>query len=151
MLGRRGLAIGAARDALLRQPEEGVNVAGIRAVVAQIYLDPVAWNQNTYFGASALDPSRVAYCFAAWTCLLMGMDVEHLASAAGGYQVQKIAQAALGLSRQQANALFWWGIGRDEHPTVEDLKARVTEITGVIFDASELTFAHWMQELAVPC
>jgi len=132
---------------LMRAPAEGVNVDGIRAVVAQIYLDPAAWNQNVYFGQSFMVPGRVAYCFAAWTCLLVGMDVEGMASG-DGYLVHSAAQHMLGLTRKQANQIFWWGIGGDEHPTVEELRARITEVTGVLFESAELTYASWAEELA---
>lgn len=136
-------------ELLIRVPGGGLNVEGIRAVVAQIYMDPAAWNQNTFFGASPLQPGRVAYCFAAWTCLLVGIDVEELASA-GGHTVHYLAQEMLGLTRKQANQLFWWGVGLDEHPTVTELKARITEVTGVLFESAELTFAAWADEQLVP-
>ncbi len=130
----------AAVAALLNhRPDGGVNEAGLRAVVAQIELDPTAWNQEVYIGSSQQDPRRVAYCFAAWTCLLAGYDVE--GEAQRGYTIPRIAEGLLGLTRREANQLFFWGTGVDEPPTVEQLKTRLTEITGISFATRELATA----------
>lgn len=117
---------------LLRSYEEmEQNDDGIRAVVAWIEHDPEAWDQNVYSGTTLTQPLRGVHCVAAWTCVLAGINIGVMVST---YDILNFAQHLLGLTRQHANQLFWWGVGLDEHPTVEQLKARVTEVTGVTFD-----------------
>ena len=133
---------GKAIELLTRQPEGGINVTGIRAVVAHLALDPAGWNQRSFSGTSVLDHRRVAYCFAAWTLILAGHDIEQLLQEDISRIPVQVA-AMLGLSRRQINQLIMWGVDADPHPTIEQFKEFITVTTGVLFDASEFDYSHW--------
>jgi hypothetical protein len=102
-----------------------LNVFALRAVLMWIERNPHLWDQNQYLGSSG------RMCLAGWTCVLAGHNVAAMLVHQGPPAVFEVARGILGLSRHQAAMLFHFfhaGVG---HPSVEDLRARVRDVTGV--------------------
>ncbi len=99
--------------------------------MAFIELNPELWNQRTVTGFCPLGRT---YSLAAWTCVLAGRRVTVMFHPE---RVDQLAADLLGLTVDQAARLFRFGAGPaepdDPHPTVEQLKDRITEVTGVDF------------------
>ncbi len=108
------------------------DAARIRETVRAIEAAPHLWNQNSYSGTN--EHGQRTYCLAGWTLHLDGRDVTAmLRKHQGNMRVFDVAMRVLGLDRHQAHMLFaFWGQG-ERHPTVEQLKSRITEVTGVTF------------------
>ncbi len=113
-----------------------VNAAGLRGVAAMIALVPDQWDQRNF--VTPRGPNRPpAYCLASWTAKLAGMDPAEILARDGGSRVYVIAMTLLGLSVAQAARLFYFGVRHSDddtaHPTVDELRARITAVTGVTF------------------
>ncbi len=112
-----------------------VNATALRGVVAMIALAPQQWNQRQF--VTPRGPGRPpAYCLASWTVKLAGMDLAEILVRDGGPRVYVVAMTLLGLSVAQAARLFYFGAHHSDaeaHPTVDDLRARITGVTGVTF------------------
>ncbi len=108
------------------------DAARIRETVRAIEASPHLWNQNSYSGTN--ERGERTYCLAGWTLHLDGRDVTRmLRKHRGNLRVFDEAMEVLGLDRHQAYKLFaFWGVG-DDHPSVAQLKTRITEVTGVTF------------------
>jgi len=93
---------------------------------------PERWDQGAFH---SWRPSGAAHCFAAWTIVLAGLDLKAmLAQDPTGDTVHAVARDMLGLTTAQAARLFLHHKNEDgEHPTVAQLKVRVTEVTGIDF------------------
>lgn len=113
-------------------PAATPDVERIRQVVYAIEANQHRWNQNSYSGTNE-DGVRT-YCLAGWTLHLDGRDVTSvLRKYQGNMRVFGLAMRILGLDRHQAHKLFsFWGQG-EHHPSVAQLKTRITEVTGVTF------------------
>ena len=106
-----------------------VDALRLRAAVEAIEFDPRRWDQNSYLGECGS-----TYCLAGWVCHLAGLDVRRLLRE-GFHDVFQRAMALLDLDPGQADDLFMYMENdRGEHPTVEEFKARITQVTGVTFD-----------------
>ncbi len=116
-----------------------VNATALRGVVAMIALAPEQWDQRGFVTSRGANRPP-AYCLASWTCKLAGMDPAAMVARDGGSSVYVVAMTLLGLSTAQAARLFYFGsyrgdeVGADVHPTVDELRARITALTGVTFD-----------------
>ncbi len=106
-----------------------INATGLRSVVVALEHNPHRWDQNTFYSTGT-----GAMCLASWTCALAGLNVRDLLTRpGGGYRIVRHAQALLGLTDDVAQALFDFGVGWDEHPSVDQIKHHITEHTGVTF------------------
>ncbi len=123
-------------------PEEGLNEAFIREVLAWIELHQELWNQNTWHSP---EPCGTAYCFAGWAVKL-GTDLE--VESLGTLALVRKAMELTGLSTAQASELFWYVaepvedpifesgyVGHQSYrkPTFEEFCAKVEAVTGIRF------------------
>lgn len=105
----------------------------IREVVQAIEEQSEKWNQNSY--GVDVDPDSYKYvadcesamCFAGWALYLSGSVYTPQS-----YPTSEFcdAKTVLGLSHDQAKAIFHWFPSEDK---VSMLKERITEITGIEF------------------
>lgn len=108
-----------------------VNEQFLRRVVAVIESNPRHWNQSGYRLTGECGDT---FCLAGWALHVAGYDVYRFGRPDPGPRaIFWKAAELLGLSRRQANALFFWADDRRCHPTVEELKAHITAITGIEF------------------
>lgn len=109
-----------------------VNEAAIRALIAHLEINIDRWDQHVFYSRRG---DTTAHCMAAWTVILAGRDLLAMLRQPGGdMRVYRHAQLLLGLDFDQAHSLFeYFDNGRGEHPSLDDLKARVTAVTGVTF------------------
>jgi len=107
-----------------------VNEEFLRKVVAVIERHPERWNQSGYRQTGECGDT---YCLAGWACHVAGLDVYTLGRDPTPRAIFWRAARLLGLTRRQANQLFFWADDDRCHPTVDRLKARITEVTGVVF------------------
>lgn len=108
--------------------------AALRAVVAYIELHPERWSQRAPI--RRWRGERITYDLAGWVCKLARLDLAELL-VHGPDAVYFAARDLLGLTPEQAARLFRFGQG-EAHPSVADLKARVTGVTGIRFDRPDL-------------
>jgi len=110
-----------------------VNTGAVRAVVAAIEAEVHAWDQNYLLGSGECGTTR---CLAGWAVHLAGLDLAAMCAASDVDYIEVLEKARelLGLSEAQADDLFlnFGMIGKQ--PTVAELKARVTAVTGVTFE-----------------
>lgn len=121
------------RQRRLHPPKYPLNEPAVRCVVAMIELYPERWHQSAWQGYHGT-PDR-KWCFASWTVHLAGESVAALLTGdgLGHWAVARRAKELLGLSQRQAQVLFSFGNDWETHPTVEQLKQRITEATGITF------------------
>lgn len=100
--------------------ETTLNVDALRSVVSMIELYPELWDQRD-----------VVRSLAGWTCTLARLDVAVLLLVPG--TVFTVARDLLGLTNDQALRLFTYGRSAPDHPTVDQLKTRITAVTGERF------------------
>ncbi len=107
-----------------------VNQALIRAVLGQIKRAPVKWDQTVWWSTEAH-----AGCFAAWALKISGRNpVRVLAADRPGYpNTFRVARLLLGLDESQATRLFHYIEDAGKHPTLAQLRQRLTDVTGVGF------------------
>ncbi len=110
------------------------NVQAIRHVVAAIEADLKAWDQERLLGRGECGTAR---CLAGWAIHVAGYDLEALLAASpigqGYVEVIELARALLGLTQEQADDLFLVFGLVGKKPTIGELKARITAVTGVTF------------------
>lgn len=109
-----------------------LNEPFLRQVVGVIEQHPELWNQSGY---RQTGECGITFCLAGWACHIAGLDVYLLGKDPTPRTIFWKAAYLLGLTRRQANQLFFWPDGERCHPTVEQLKARITEVTGVAFES----------------
>lgn len=107
-----------------QQPDE----ARFRQAVSVIEVNRRRWDQNTYFSLVG-----GSYCFGGWVCYLAGQDVEAMLRGGGCVAVALEAARLLGLDYEDAMLLFNFTEVDGQHPTVEQLKEKITEVTGIEF------------------
>ncbi len=109
-----------------------VNEAAIRALVAHLEINTSRWDQHVFYSRRG---NTTAHCMAAWAVILAGHDLLAMLRQPGGdLRVHRLAQLLLGLDFDQAHDLFdYLHNGHGEHPSLDDLKARITAVTGVSF------------------
>jgi hypothetical protein len=109
-----------------------VNEPFIRQVVAVIERNADRWNQSGYRLTGECGDT---FCLAGWTCHIAGLDVYQLGRHDRGPRaIFWRAANLLGLNRRQAAELFFWADKARCHPTVEELKTKITATTGVAFE-----------------
>lgn len=115
-------------------PQPVLNEPAIRAVVRMIEFDPDTWNQGALRTTTRMGS---AHCLAAWTVILAGLDLDELlTSHPDGDIIYATAARLLGLTAQQAARLFLHVHNDDgQHITVDQLKERITAVTGIAFPA----------------
>lgn len=111
-------------------PRRKLDEAFIREVVALIERNAARWDQSAYRQTGECGD---LYCLAGWAVHHAGEDVYQLGRNTTPRAIFWRAAHLLGLSRRQANALFFWPDDERCHPTVDELKHRITEVTGVAF------------------
>ncbi len=79
-------------------------------------------------------------CYAGWAVLLAGYRLNNAGAAmmpdGTTEEVEHLAEKLLGLSRGQADQIFYFfgESGDDEQPAIEEMKERVSQVTGITFD-----------------
>ena len=125
-----------------------VNEAFLREVLTWIELHPELWDQRGYVKHTA---AGTTYCLAGWTYVLGTGDwfsVDGRKRIKSREPVYETAQRLLGLTRQQADALFYYvtvyvpgpqnnGLGTSRAPNFAELCQRVAEVTGIVFKEPE--------------
>lgn len=136
-----------------------INEPLIRQIVAEIERDEARWDQKNW----ALQSScGTTYCFAGWAALLSGYIVERPGHepiltkagvcAAGGesvigpliawygnaainrwYPFGEVSRSLLGLTLEQADCLFHYGVSFPFSVSIQEYKALITEVTGITF------------------
>lgn len=117
-----------------------VNEKLVRDVVSAIEASPENWDQGLFVDTTSLKARSCGtqFCFAGWAAVLAGyvnqntgeLAMERAIADDHGICVEEVAQSVLGFTERQAEKIFYNFQGAH----VSDLKAELTEVTGVTFE-----------------
>jgi hypothetical protein len=128
-----------------------VNAEEIKLVIKDLEVDLRRWNQGHWcdgegtgelidlshdYDVNIIDTNHcgTTFCVAGMACLRAGykMSSEYAFDSDGNYEgsIETVASAILGLNESQVEAIFY----SDDDITMPEMKALITEQTGVTFD-----------------